>query len=66
LRPDKTRLIRGTWEKRRKKEAIDVGSHHALGSVEDGPYHPRTRILQSEIFGKEPRHIDCLTMASSC
>jgi len=34
--------------------------HHALGSVEAGPYHPGTGILQSEIFGKEPRHIDPL------
>src|SRR5262249_8585243 len=34
--------------------------HHALGSIEAGPYHPGTGILQSEIFGKEPRHIDRL------
>jgi hypothetical protein len=34
--------------------------HHALGSVEAGPYHSGTRILQSEVFGKEARHIDRL------
>jgi hypothetical protein len=34
------------------------GLQHALRSVAAGPYHPGTRILQSEIFGKEARHID--------
>jgi hypothetical protein len=37
--------------------------HHALGSVAAGPYHSGTRILQSEIFGKEARHIDRLARA---
>src|SRR5262249_11271000 len=32
--------------------------HHSLGSVEAGPCHPRTRILQSKIFGEEAGHID--------